>query len=95
MFACNVYSSNVIKQPIKVKCANIPKFPGTFYFKTSCIFKKQVLIDLQILQIRPTSGPTFVENSVYIHIVFLFVKLVFNCKMRMPGTVKCRPTVAC
>ena len=22
------------------------------------------------------------------------LKLVFDCKMRMPGTVKCRPTVA-
>ena len=27
-------------------------------------------------------------------IKFNDVKLVFNCKMRMPGTVKCRPTVA-
>ena len=30
-----------------------------------------------------------------LHIKFhIQVKLVFNCKMRVPGTVKCRPTVA-
>ena len=44
----------------------------TLSFKTCCIFKKQVLIDFKILQIRRTSMPTFVENLVYTSIIFFF-----------------------
>ena len=60
----DVYSSSIIKLPIKVK--------GTWSFKTCCLFKERVLMDLGILQIRPTSRPVFVENPVYILMHCLF-----------------------
>ena len=69
-YPLDVYSSNIIKLPIKVKLANLLNFSSDM-FKTCCVFKEQVLIDLLILQIRPTNRPTFVGNPVYIS-AFLF-----------------------
>ena len=43
-------------------------------FKTCCILKEQVLIDLWILQIRPTSRSVFVRNPVYIRMHCMFFR---------------------
>ena len=56
--------------------------------------KKNELVDMLLKTIDDADNDCAGNSTVTEELTLKDIKELFNCKTRMPGTVKCRPTVA-